>query len=133
MSFKILCPCYSNRLYEECCRPYHEGEKPPNALALMRSRYSAYALNLPDYIIKTTHAQNPHYRKDFFAWHLEIARFSTSTTFKDLEILEFQEGNEKATVLFVATLVQNGCPYFKRENSLFVKAKDHWLYLDEID
>lgn len=39
------CPCCSEKTYEECCKPYHNGEK--NALtaeALMRSRFSAFGL-----------------------------------------------------------------------------------------
>ncbi|MEI6531736.1 MAG: YchJ family metal-binding protein [Chlamydiota bacterium] len=36
--------------YAECCQPYHLGALPPTALALMRSRYTAYVLGLVDYI-----------------------------------------------------------------------------------
>lgn len=45
---KNLCPCHSQKCYEECCKRYHEGAAAENALILMRSRYSAYALQLAD-------------------------------------------------------------------------------------
>ncbi|MBJ7449651.1 MAG: hypothetical protein JHC93_04750, partial [Parachlamydiales bacterium] len=49
------CPCHSSLDYEKCCKPFHDGIPAPTALALMRSRYSAYALHLIEYIIATTH------------------------------------------------------------------------------
>ena len=42
---KMNCPCCSGKIYEECCAPFHRKEKhAPTAEALMRSRYSAYAI-----------------------------------------------------------------------------------------
>ncbi|PKO50713.1 MAG: hypothetical protein CVU26_09595, partial [Betaproteobacteria bacterium HGW-Betaproteobacteria-2] len=49
------CPCGSNRTYDNCCQPYHNGLVVPTAVALMRSRYSAYVLRLEGYLLKTWH------------------------------------------------------------------------------
>ena len=59
-----VCPCRitppsvstqdSSASYEDCCQPYHESLAAPDAERLMRSRYSAFVLQLPDYIVKTT-------------------------------------------------------------------------------
>jgi SEC-C motif-containing protein len=50
------CPCLSGNAYEECCGRFHGGTAAaPTAEALMRSRYSAYALGLADYILDTWH------------------------------------------------------------------------------
>ena len=39
------CPCGSGRTLAECCGPIVKGERPaPTAEALMRSRYTAYAV-----------------------------------------------------------------------------------------
>ena len=39
------CPCGSGRSYAACCRPAHDGSvPPPTPEALMRARYSAFAL-----------------------------------------------------------------------------------------
>ena len=63
------CPCQINPLssdisslllYKECCQPYHdrlydsEDNKAETAERLMRSRYSAFVLVKPEYIVKTT-------------------------------------------------------------------------------
>ena len=47
------CPCCSGKS-AICCQKYHKGLTPENALVLMRSRYSAYALGVGDYLIETT-------------------------------------------------------------------------------
>ncbi|MDD2950112.1 MAG: YchJ family metal-binding protein, partial [Sulfuricurvum sp.] len=53
------CPCHSGEKYKKCCQPYHKGILPSNAQKLMRSRYSAFALELSNYIMATTHPNNP--------------------------------------------------------------------------
>ena len=61
-NFLSTCPCQINPLsetssllsYQDCCQPYHESLAAPNAERLMRSRYSAFVLVLPEYIVKTT-------------------------------------------------------------------------------
>ena len=87
----MLCPCRSGKQYEVCCQPFHQGKKPDTALQLMRSRFAAYALCMPDYIIHTTHPANPQFCHDTGKWSQKISEFSLHTEFKDLSILEFQE------------------------------------------
>ncbi|AZA58729.1 MULTISPECIES: YchJ family protein [Chryseobacterium] len=49
------CPCCSGKTYEECCKPYHTREKfAPTAEALMRSRFSAFAIPNGEYLMETT-------------------------------------------------------------------------------
>jgi len=49
-----VCPCGSEKSYPTCCGIFHQGLKlPPTAEALMRSRYSAFALNNLSYIKNT--------------------------------------------------------------------------------
>ena len=65
------CPCQINLTaetanaplsYQNCCQPYHDafyneevgGIKAETAERLMRTRYSAFALVKPEYIVKTT-------------------------------------------------------------------------------
>ena len=48
------CLCGSGRDLDLCCGPYLDGVRPaPTAEALMRSRYSAYALERWDYLAAT--------------------------------------------------------------------------------
>jgi SEC-C motif-containing protein len=51
------CPCGSGRAYAECCRPAHQGQAPSTAEALMRSRYSAYALDDTGYVLRSWHPE----------------------------------------------------------------------------
>lgn len=116
------CPCHSGKIYKECCEPYHLGESAPTAVDLMRSRYSAYALNLSDYIIKTSHP-------DYIREKKEIEAFAKSTRFIGLEILDFSEKDEEAQVVFKAILKQKGKDASFTECSLFKKINGRWVYL----
>lgn len=122
------CPCCSGKDYSVCCKPLHMGHLPENALALMRSRYSAYAKQLSRYIIDTTHRENPHYKLDKQAWLQDIALFCRSTKFEGLEIVEFVDGPEEAFVTFIAYLEQNKVKSAMMEKSMFKKEQGRWLY-----
>ncbi len=52
------CPCGSGKPYSGCCSRYHSGNAAaPSPEALLRARFSAYAMQLVDYIVDTTHPQ----------------------------------------------------------------------------
>ena len=128
---KNLCPCGSNNLYVDCCYPFIQFQtkkEPKNALALMRSRYVAYALNFIDYIIKTTHPKSDLYDLDHTKWREEIKFFSENTSFKSLEIVEFIDGEEEAFVTFIADLEQNKVEATFTEKSRFKKLEGRWFY-----
>ena len=122
------CPCGSEKQYSNCCRRFHYGELPAHALELMRSRYSAYALGLTDYIIQTTHPGSPQFSHDLGLWSQEISEFCLHTQFKKLEILETQENSPFATVTFTAHLMQNQKDVSFSEKSYFEKIRGKWLY-----
>ena len=119
------CPCGSAKKYKQCCMIYHKGAKAPNALALMKSRYSAYAVGDVSYIIKTTHKDNPSFNEDKLTWSKDILEFCKSSEFFGLEILEFINGNDTAFVTFKA-LLSNGVLL---EKSGFLKTENGWLYV----
>lgn len=52
----MKCYCDSGLMYVACCAPFHHGVAAPTPEALMRSRYSAYVLNLNDYLQLTWHS-----------------------------------------------------------------------------
>ncbi|MES2344866.1 MAG: YchJ family metal-binding protein [Chlamydiota bacterium] len=126
------CPCYSGKHYSDCCAPYHLGQLPENALLLMRSRYSAYALDLPEYIMATTHPLNKGFQKNKEKWRTSIAFFSQNTVFKKLEILHFEEKGKTAYVTFIAYLEQNHHDATFQEKSVFEKVGECWLYLEGV-
>ena len=118
------CPCGSGRKYKECCLKYHKGANPKNALELMKSRYSAYAVGDANYIIKTTHENSPHYEQDRLEWIKGIKEFSKSE-FKKLEIIKFIDGENEAFVEFKAYIDD----YVMHEKSRFIK-EDKWYYME---
>jgi len=122
------CPCFSGKLYKLCCKPFHEGVLPTNALELMRSRYCAYAMRFTKYIIATTHPDNPHYEKNHQAWMRSLMNFSKNTRFEGLNIIEFIDGDKEAYVTFEALLTQHGNDASFVEKSRFVKSDEKWLF-----
>ena len=94
----------------------------------MRSRYSAYALGLADYIIDTTHKASPHRVSDLSRWHAELKLFSNETKFEGLKILEFIDGARSASVTFRATLKHGAKDVSFTEKSAFAKEGDRWFY-----
>ncbi|MCI5052677.1 MAG: SEC-C domain-containing protein [Simkaniaceae bacterium] len=112
----MLCPCHSQKEYKECCQPYHNGTPAPSPLKLMRSRYSAYALGLVDYILSTQIEKvSP----------TSIKQFCAQTSFDGLEILD----HGPDWVKFHATLSQQGQDVSFTEHSLFKRINNRLYYL----
>jgi len=122
------CPCYSGLKYKKCCRPWHGGTAAPTPEALMRSRYSAYALGKVDYIMATTHPDNPQFRADRAVWRAQIQQFSDRTRFVGLQILA-AEGD---IVTFHAILFEDESDISYTERSLFKQKDGRWLYVDAV-
>lgn len=123
------CHCHSGLNYSFCCKKFHLGAMPGNALQLMRSRYCAYALGLVNYIIQTTHKNNSCYQKNTAVWKKELKTFCKETHFENLEILHFEEQGNLAYVSFIATLKQGSQDVSFTEKSSFKKEGKAWLYL----
>lgn len=120
-----LCPCGSNSAYADCCGQYHSGAKPaPSAEALMRSRYSAFALHLEDYLLATWDKSKRPARVDFS---------KDATEWQRLEIIACKKGNagdSKGIIEFKAYYRFNGEEFALHEISRFTKQQGRWLYLD---
>jgi SEC-C motif-containing protein len=119
ISLNSPCPCGSGKKYKKCCKSYHDGAIAKDALSLMKSRYSAFAVGKIDYIIKTS-----TFQKDFN----ELKAFSNSCEFKKLEILEFLDGDSEAFVTFRATIFCQGNDNSFVEKSRFIKKDKKWFY-----
>ena len=91
----------------------------------MRSRYSAYALSEINYIIETTHPDNPDSTVPITQRKQQIKNFCKNTQFKGLEILNA----EGFTVTFKAILVQGGRDASFVEKSEFAQLNGRWFYL----
>ncbi len=126
---ELDCPCGSGKHFIDCCEPAIEGARPARtAEQLMRSRYSAFALGMIDYLMDTTH---PDHRQGLTSEVLE--QQSHSTTWLGLKILETEAGGEQDThgrVRFVAQFSSGDQQAELRENSRFERLNDHWYYVD---
>ena len=124
-----LCPCGSGIAFESCCEPYLiEREKPATAAALMRSRYSAYALGAVDYLYKTS---GPKVRKEFDA---ESSRkWAESATWTGIEILEETGGSatdQTGVVEFIAHYSVKESAFDHHERAEFEKINGEWRFID---
>lgn len=122
MPLQKPCPCNSSKTYEQCCKPFHDGTSAKTAEALMRARYSAYALGLDTYLQQTYH---PSTRPP--------GKLTDSTTrWLGLRIISTVEGNDGDTVgqvHFIARYKINGRAHRIDENSRFIFENGKWYYL----
>ena len=123
-----MCPCHSNRFYEDCCKRCHCGSPAENALTLMRSRYSAYAIKNISYILATTHCDHPDKKIPPQELRRKIKDFCKNTFFQGLQIISFEECDTVAFVTFKAILTQKGADASFTERSRFEKFGHQWFY-----
>lgn len=123
---KNLCPCHSGKTYPDCCQLLHQGTPAPDAEHLMRSRYSAYVLKLPAYLLDTWHADSRPAQltaKDLggIKWlKLEVLSHhqSDATHAEVVFVATYQSGRQKKTQL--------------KEHSQFINVDGRWLYQGEV-
>lgn len=94
----------------------------------MKSRYVAYTLQLPKYIIQTTHKQNKDYLDDFTIWEQQILGFSQTCDFQELKIVDFIDDDLESYVTFRVQLVCENKDNSFTEKSKFLKIDDKWFY-----
>lgn len=119
----MTCPCCSGREYADCCRPLHEGADAPTAEALMRARYSAFALKKTDYVRETTDPQAMQ-ETDWAAQD----EWAEKATFTKLEVLSAREEGTKGFVEFKAHFTIEGQPQVHHERSRFRKHGGVWFF-----
>jgi SEC-C motif-containing protein len=115
-------------VYDACCGPLHRGRAARDAVALMRSRYCAYALGKVTYIVETTCKGQPAFEQDISAWRAQIASLCRETQFVSLDFCACSEQADSAWVSFVAGLEQKGQPIQLAEKSFFLRRKKRWFY-----
>jgi len=95
------CLCGSGIEYQQCCGPFHSGEKIPVTVeALMRSRYTAYAMHNAAYLQETWDATKRPEKIDFSREKIDWLR---------LEITDNKKGgikDSKGMVSFKAFLAR---------------------------
>ncbi len=118
------CPCQSGASYGECCLPYHRGERhAPTAEALMRSRYSAFAVGDEDYLLASWHPATRPGRCT-----LEPRQRWTGLTIESTRA--GRSGMRWGWVCFEARYEQEGVEGRLRECSRFECIDGRWYYRD---
>lgn len=108
-----------------CCGPLHRGEEQAvTAEALMRSRFSAFARALPDYLLRTWHGST----------RPATLELDAGTTWTRLRILRVGLGGPQdttGTVEFRAHFRSDGERGAQTEHSRFLREGGRWRYLDD--
>ncbi|MEV6672353.1 YchJ family metal-binding protein [Streptomyces sp. NPDC051162] len=121
------CPCGLGKPYGECCGALHRGARTAaTAEALMRSRYSAFAVHDAPYLLRSWH---PGTRP-------ESIDFDPEQRWTRLEILGTTGGtafHNEGTVEFRAHFTARGRAGDQHENSSFARVDGEWVYVDAID
>lgn len=124
MSEAARCPCLSGLTYDGCCGTLHAGSAhAQTAEQLMRSRYSAFAVGDPAYLLATWHPSTRP--KDLeldetIRWYRLDVRATTAGTPFDTS----------GTVEFEAFRKGPGGPGSQHEVSSFVREGGRWFYVD---
>lgn len=118
------CPCGTGDQYQRCCLPLHVGERHADtAEELMRSRYSAYAAERPDYIWATWH---PSTRSAEPASDLGPEWFGLEI----IDVVDGQPGDDTGEIEFRAYYRENQRTGTLHERSRFAVRARRWFYLD---
>ena len=136
LALSAACPCRSeepnSKTYGECCGLWHQSLQAspqhfaPTVEALMRSRYSAYALKLGDYLLATWYSETSPGEIDF-----------PPTKWLGLDVKSSAQSGDVGVVEFVARYRDSmGRAGRIEETSRFVRegAGDaaRWYYIDGI-
>jgi SEC-C motif domain protein len=120
------CPCGSGLPLGECCGRLHDGSAAAaTAEQLMRSRYSAFALGVPGYLLETWH---PTTRPRTLTLDPEVR-------WTGLDVLATAGGGpltSAGTVEFRAHYVADRTAGVQHERSRFVRDDGRWRYLDGV-
>jgi SEC-C motif-containing protein len=116
------CPCGLGDDYDACCGRLHAGAAAPTAEALMRARYSAFAVGDLGYLLATYHSSS---RPEAFS-------LDPSIGWTRLAVLETTGGglfDDVGTVQFRAVYVRDGKRGVHAETSRFTREDGRWTYV----
>lgn len=128
MNPTLPCPCGSAQAYAACCSRLHDEHRQtgrlaaPTPEALMRSRYSAFALDLRDYLLASWHASTRPAA-------LEPPEPALKWLGLDVKRSAMQDADH-GTVEFVARSKLGGRAHRLHELSRFVRENGEWFYVD---
>ena len=117
------CPCGTGSAYADCCEPLHLGTPAATAEALMRSRFSAFALGLNAYLFASWH---PSTRPP----QLDLDRDTVWRRLQIVDTVAGGPGDSEGVVEFRASFRDAAGAGLLHERSRFTREGDRWLYVD---
>jgi SEC-C motif domain protein len=124
------CPCHSGATYKQCCEAYHKGAAlPDHPEALMRSRYSAYALGFASYLQQTLANDHPDKGAPDFAQSIASSKQRLRYMGLRIENSTTDANETHGQVLFHARIFEKGQDRSFRELSTFAKESGEWRYV----
>ncbi len=128
---ETLCDCGSGELYKDCCGPFHTGHAvAPTAVALMRSRYSAFVYGKINYLVETTF---PASRSADLEGDCRLT--CESISWVGLEVVSTSQGgpsDKVGKVEFKASYSEEGRIKVHHEHSRFRRKGGKWYYVDDV-
>ena len=120
------CPCGTGLPYDGCCGRLHDGTATAGtAEQLMRSRYSAFAVGDPAYLLATWHPRTRPRTLDL----------DPAVRWTGLDVLATTGGSllaAEGTVEFRAHWRAGGQTGAQHEDSRFTRVDGAWRYLDGV-
>ena len=126
------CACASGLRYGDCCRPFLRGERDaPDPISMMRSRFSAFALDYSAYLWRTLHPTHPDRARPEEEVLRTFRRASRTLEYRSLAILDSAPAGAdgRAQVLFLARVLDRGRDLSFLERSDFLHDGAGWRYL----
>ncbi len=121
------CPCGTGLTLAQCCQPLLNNEQPAaTAVALMRSRYSAYTLRDADYLQRTWHSSTRPAQLDLSSSPQNWQRLNI------IDTVAGQPDDDSGEVEFVAIYKINGRAERLHERSRFEREDQQWRYIDGV-
>jgi len=125
IKYFMKCPCCSGYEFEKCCDDYlNKNIHPEFAEQLMRSRFTAYALNNAPYIVRT-YVQNEQPNLNV----KDIEQWAKENKWIKLTVHQTNYTIQPVIVEFSAFYINNNQLIEMREISNFVK-EEQWKYLN---
>lgn len=125
------CVCHSGVEFGDCCRPILRGEREAaDPVSLMRSRFSAFALDYPDYLWRTLHPAHPERARPREDVLRSFRRASRTMEYRGLAILDQApaDASGRARVLFLARVFDRTRAISFLERSEFLHDGTGWRY-----
>ncbi len=124
-----LCPCQSGKEFADCCEPILRGTlRAPTAEALMRARYSAYAIQDIDFLqTSSCSVALREFRRS------DVENWAKTAEWLGLEVTDVSAGGEaddSGEVEFVARYKVKETEYRHHERAQFRRVDGEWRFAD---